>query len=111
MRIETGSVLPPEVERPKPVGAAVSASLEISLHSNDASDPVAPVQKTAESVSVGSETRSETVWIKDENKTVFRVLDGHTGEVVRQLPSDEVLKVEEAIGEQVEKQHFLDLRS
>lgn len=95
MRVEPLAVMPPKVERPAATGAAVSASVEDKLLSNNPELPVQPVS-AIEKVSATT-NRSETVWLESEQRTVYRVLDEKTGDVVTQIPSDEVLRVSRKI--------------
>ncbi len=90
MRVEPLSVLPPKMERPVATGAANSAAMENNLLSNDSEPPVHPVSGTEKA---GPSSHSETVWLEAEHRTVFRVLDQQSGDVIAQIPSDEVLRV------------------
>src|SRR5512146_1360761 len=99
MRIEPLSVTPPKMERPVATGAANSAAVDHQLLSNDPELPVSAVQETEESALRAGNGRSETVWLEEERRTVYRVVDEESGEVISQLPSEEVMKVSENISE------------
>jgi FlaG protein len=99
MRIETLTTMPPKMERPVATGAADPASVEHQLLSNDPEVPVAAVQETAKSAPAASNGRGETVWLEKERREVFRIVDTKSGEVISQVPSEQVLKVAESISE------------
>jgi hypothetical protein len=101
MQIELLSAIPPKTERPATTGAAVSAEVEFNLLSNTPEIPVQPVSETANAEPVRS-NRAETVWSESDRRAVFRVLNEHTGEVVSQIPTDEVLRVSRNIDEFVQ---------
>lgn len=92
MRVEPLSVLPPKMERPVATGAANSAAVENNLLSNNPEIPVQPVSET-EKPAQSASSHSETVWLEAEHRTVYRVLDQQSGDVIAQIPSDEVLRV------------------
>jgi hypothetical protein len=90
------------MERPATTGAAASAAVESNLLSNTPDIPVQPVSETAKSEPAHS-NRAETVWSESERRSIFRVLNEHTGEIVSQIPSDEVLRVSRNIEEIVQE--------
>jgi hypothetical protein len=102
MQIEPLSVMPPKMERPTTTGAAASAAVETNLLSNNAETPVQPVTEAVET-SPAHANRAETVWSESDRRAVFRVLNEQTGEVISQLPSDEVLRVSRNIDELVQE--------
>jgi hypothetical protein len=102
MQIEPLSVIPPKMERPATTGAAVSASVETNLLSNNPEIPVQPVAEL-ETTSPARGNRSETVWLESECRSVIRLLNERTGEIVSQMPSDEVLRVSRNIEDLMEK--------
>lgn len=93
MRIDPVSGIPSEVERPATTGAVTAAATEIKLHSNDADAPVRAVSEVEKDVQVAPNGRGETVWLEDQKREVFRIIDDQNGQVVCQVPSDEVLRV------------------
>lgn len=97
MRIEPLTTMPPKVERPVATGAADPAAVERQLLSNDPEIPVTAVQEAAKSAA--SNGRSETVWLQKERRSVYRVVDAKSGEVITQMPSEQVLSVSESISE------------
>ncbi|MGE5112172.1 MAG: flagellar protein FlaG [Acidobacteriaceae bacterium] len=99
MRIEPLSVMPPKMERPVATGTANSAAVDHQLLSNDPELPVAAVQEREKSALPASYGHSETVWLEKEQRTVYRVVDEKSGEVISQIPSEEVMKVSKNISE------------
>lgn len=91
MQIEPLGTILPKVERPMATGAAVEAAVEHELLSNDPETPIQPVAEVTDTTKVN--TKSETVWSESDRRAVLRVLNASTGEVVEQIPSDEVLRV------------------
>jgi hypothetical protein len=100
MQIEPLSIVPPKLERPATTGAAVSAAVDANLLSNKPEIPVQPVSEVEKASPSGN--RSETVWLDSESRSVFRVLNERTGEVVSQIPSVEVLRVSRNLDELVQ---------
>jgi uncharacterized FlaG/YvyC family protein len=41
----------------------------------------------------GKSEEAELVWLRQEKKAVYRVIEAETGEVIQQVPSEEVLRV------------------
>jgi hypothetical protein len=88
MRIESSTVIPP-----------VEAKDRVS------SNKTPPAQITADSASFryGTELVDDESSLKmkretdDDRNTVYRLVDNSTGEVLRQLPSQQVLNVEDSI--------------
>ena len=111
MQIEPLGTVLPKVDRPTATGAAVTATLEHELLSNNSETPVQPVTKLTDTSNAS--TRAETVWSEPDRRAVFRVLSQDTGEVVAQIPSDEVLRVTRNIEELVqgETEKSLDLQT
>jgi hypothetical protein len=90
------------MERPATTGAVVSAAVESNLLSNNPEIPVQPISE-AEKPEPAQSNRAETVWSESERRSIFRVLNEHTGEVISQIPSDEVLRVSRNINEIVQE--------
>jgi FlaG protein len=99
MRIEPLTTMPPKMERPVATGAADSAAVDRQLLSNDPEVPVAAVQETAKSAPPATNGRGETVWLEKEKREVYRIIDKQTGDVITQMPSEQVLNVSESISE------------
>ena len=102
MKIEPLGDVAPKVERPMATGAAVVASVEHELLSNDPETPVQPVAEVTDTTKAN--TKAETVWSESDRRAVFRVMNEHTGEVVAQIPTDEVLRVTRNIDELVREE-------
>jgi hypothetical protein len=102
MRIEPLTNMPPKLERPIATGAADSAAVDHQLLSNDPEIPVIAVQETAKSAPATGNGRGETVWLERERREVYRVVDSESGEVITQVPSDQVLNVSRSISELLE---------
>ncbi len=98
MRIETLTTMPPKMERPVATGAADPTTVEHQLLSNDPEIPVTAVQEIAKSTPAVN-GRGETVWLEKERREVYRIVDPETGEVISQVPSEQVLNVSESISE------------
>ncbi len=103
MRIESLTNVPPKMERPIATGAANPASVGHQLLSNDPEIPVTAVQETAKSAPAAANGRGETIWLESERRQVFRIVDAESGEVITQMPSDQVLNVSESISELLEE--------
>lgn len=101
MRIEPLTTMPPKMERPITTGAADPASVEHQLLSNDPEIPVAAVQETAKSTPPAN-GRGETVWLEKERREIYRIVDSESGDVISQIPSDQVLNVSKNITELLE---------
>jgi hypothetical protein len=102
MRIEPLTTMPPKMERPIATGAADLASVDRQLLSNDPEIPVTAVQEAAKAAPVAGNGRGETVWLEKERREVFRIIDPESGEVITQVPSDQVLNVSKSISELLE---------
>lgn len=102
MRIEPLRTMPPKTQRPITAGAADPAIVDRQLLSNDPEIPITAVQDTAKSAPSGN-GRGETVWLEKERREVFRMVDPESGEVITQMPSDQVLNVSESISELLEE--------
>ncbi len=111
MQIEPLGTMLPKMDRSIATGAAITTPLEHELLSNDPETPVQPVTKVTDTSNAN--TRAETVWSESDRRAVFRVLSQDTGEVVAQIPSDEVLRVTRNIEELVqgETEKSLDLET
>ncbi len=93
MRIDSLSGMPSEVERPATTGAVAAAATDVNVHSNEADAPVTAISETQKDLQAAPNGRGETVWLEKERRQVFRIVDQNHGEVVCQVPSDEVLRV------------------
>lgn len=93
--------MPPKMERPVATGAADPASVEHQLLSNDPEIPVTAVQEIKKSTPLAN-GRGETVWLEKERREVYRIVDPESGEVITQVPSDQVLNVSKSISELLE---------
>ncbi len=112
MKIDSISGMPSEVERPVTTGAVTAAATEIKVHSNDVAAPVLAVADVPKQRQAAPNGRGETVWLEQEKRQVFRILDQQTGDVVCQVPSEEVLRVSRNLEDLVEeKKQNLDIRS
>ncbi len=112
MRIDSVSGLPSEVERPATTGAVTAAATEVNVHSNEPVAPVPPVLQAEKIVQAASNGRGETVWLQDGKRQVFRVIDEKTGDILCQVPSDEVLRVSRNLEDLVESEEKkLDVKS
>ena len=112
MRIDSVSGMPSEVGRPATTGAVAAAASEVKLHSNEASTPVTAVAEVQKDIQAAPNGRGETVWLENEKRQVFRVIDEKSGEVVCQVPSAEVLRVSHNLDELLnEKGKQLDVQS
>jgi len=112
MRVDSVSGMPSEVERPATTGAVAAAATEIKLHSNEADAPVTAVPEAQKDVQAAPNGRGETVWLQNEKRQVFRIVDQRSGEVVCQVPSDEVLRVSRNLEEMLTtEQKSLDIKS
>lgn len=103
MRIEPLTTMPPKMEKPIATGAADPATVDRQLLSNDPEIPVTAVQETAKSAPAPGNGRGETVWLEKERREVFRIVDPESGEVITQVPSDQVLNVSKSISELLEE--------
>jgi uncharacterized iron-regulated membrane protein len=72
------------------------------LLSNDPEIPVTAVEETANSAPPATNGRGETVWLEKERREVFRIVDPESGEVISQMPSEQVLNVSKRISELLE---------
>jgi uncharacterized FlaG/YvyC family protein len=112
MRIDSVSGMPSEVERPATTGAVAAAATEIKLHSNDSNPPVTAVAEVAKDVQAAPNGRGETVWLDDQQREVFRIVDDRSGRVVCQVPSEEVLRVSRNLEDLlVAEEKSLDIKS
>ena len=113
MRIESVSGLPSEVERPATTGAVTAAATDIKVHSNDVDAPVSAVPEIQKDVQAAPNGRGETVWLENESRQVFRIVDDKSGEIVCQVPSDEVLRVSRNLDDLLasENDQGLDVKS
>lgn len=112
MRIDPVSGIPSEVERPATTGAVTAAATEIKLHSNDVDAPVRAVSEVEKDVQPAPNGRGETVWLEDQKREVFRIIDDKIGQVVCQVPSDEVLRVSHNLDELLKaNEKNLDVKS
>ncbi len=99
MRIEPISPVVPKLkrtERPEPPGAWQT---EVKLHLNDPESSVAPVSPATASAPADDRQVVQSLWLDECERAVLRVLDRETGEVISQLPSEQVLQVSERIGD------------
>lgn len=103
MRIEPLTTMPPKMERPITPGAADPAAVDRQLLSNDPEVPVNAVQETAKSAPTAGNGRGETVWLEKERREVYRIVDPESGEVITQVPCDQVLNVSKSISELLEE--------
>ncbi len=99
MRIEPLATMPPKMERPITTGATDPATVDHQLLSNDPEIPVTAVQETAKSTPPAGNGRGETVWLEKERRHVYRIVDHESGEVISQMPSEQVLNVSKNISE------------
>jgi hypothetical protein len=99
MRIDSVSGMPSEVERPATTGAVAAAASEVKLHSNESFVPVTAVAEAQKDLQAAPNGRGETVWLENEKRQVFRIVDEKSGEVVCQVPSAEVLRVSRNLDE------------
>lgn len=113
MRIDSLLGMPSEVERPATTGAVAAAATEINVHSNDGDAPVAAVPEVQKDLQAAPNGRGETVWLENEKRQVYRIVDQKSGEVVCQVPSDEVLRVARNLEDlfSSEKKQELDVKS
>ena len=112
MRIDSVSGMPSEVGRPATTGAVAAAASEVKLRSNEVSTPVTAVAAVEKDIQAAPNGRGETVWLENEKRQVFRVIDERSGEVVCQVPSDEVLRVSRNLDELLNEQgRQLDVES
>lgn len=103
MRIEPGVPIASEVERASTAGVVGAAGTELKLLSNDPEISVDPVSPAERGSAEWPNCRTETVWVNTEQRAVFRVIERGTGEVVRQIPSDEVLQVSRRLKDMLEE--------
>ena len=103
MRIEPLTTMPPKMERPITTGAADPAAVDRQLLSNDPEIPVPAVQETAKSAPLVGNGRGESVWLEKERREVYRIVNPESGEVITQVPSDQVLNVSRSISELIEE--------
>ena len=103
MRIEPLTTMPPKMERPITTGAADPAVVDHQLLSNDPELPVTAVQETAKSAPLTGNGRGESVWLEKERREVYRIVDPESGQVITQVPSDQVLNVSKSISELLEE--------
>ena len=112
MRIESVSGMPSEVERPATTGAVAAAATDIKVHTNDVNAPVTAVPEVQKDLQSAPNGRGETVWLENEKRNVFRIIDQDSGEVVYQVPTEEVLRVSRNLEEVAEDpKQSLDIRS
>ena len=74
------------------------------MHSNEALAPVTAVAEVEKGIEAAPNGRGETVWLENEKRQVFRVVDEKSGEVVCQVPSVEVLRVSRNLDELLNEQ-------
>lgn len=103
MRIEPAVPISSELERPSTAGVVGAAGTELKLLSNDPEIPIDPVSPAEKDSAEWTNSRTETVWVDTEQRAVFRVIERETGKVVRQIPSDEVLKVSRRLKDMLEE--------
>jgi uncharacterized FlaG/YvyC family protein len=112
MRIDPVSGMPSEVERPATTGAVTAAATEINVHSNADDAPVTAVADVQKDIQAAPNGRGETVWLEKEKRQVYRIVDERNGEVVCQVPSDEVLRVARNLEDLARtEQKTLDIKS
>lgn len=76
---------------------------EVRVQKDMRQPPVPPVAEgRAETQGDDRCTERQVVWVPQEKRPVYRVINRKTGEVICQLPSEEVLRVAHRIDEQVE---------
>lgn len=89
MEIRSAGAVTP-VELPKDEHLVTDLATELQVHrirqpqQADATDACERSEKSEE---------AQVVWLKQEKKTVYRVIEAETGEVIQQVPSEEVLRV------------------
>ena len=89
MEIESVSAVTP-VEFTKDEHPVTDLATELQVHrikqpqQADATDAFERSQKLEE---------AELVWLQREKRAVYRVIEAETGEVIQQVPSEEVLRV------------------
>ena len=73
---------------------AIQSHAEAHVQREMRQPPVSAVPE-AQSQAHGNDTSTErtVVWAPEEKRPVYRVIDGNSGEVICQLPSEEVLRV------------------
>ena len=112
MRIDSVLGMPSEVGRPATTGAVAAAASEVKLHSNEGLAPVTAVAEVEKDIGAAPNGRGETVWLENEKRQVFRVIDERSGEVVCQVPSAEVLRVSRNLDELLKEEgKQLDVQS
>jgi uncharacterized FlaG/YvyC family protein len=84
-----GPGLPAELERNHERSVANLAA-EMQVH-QVAETPTGESKHEVEQQQDRGETRAE--WLAEAKQTVYRVMDTETGEVIQQIPSDEVMRV------------------
>ena len=102
MRVEPIAPMPPEMEPPTTGSSIATTATAVNVHSNDPDTTVAPVGAAEPTAPTSTQTQNETVWIENENRAVFRIVERESGEVVCQIPSDEVLRVSRGIEDLIE---------
>ncbi|MDM0118181.1 flagellar protein FlaG [Variovorax arabinosiphilus] len=86
------------------VGRAAPAASSASRVADDAEPEATPVQVEAavKQVNAALEIRSIGIQFeidKDTDKVIVKVIDRNTGEVIRQVPNEEVVRIAKVMGE------------
>lgn len=84
---------------PRPIQAAAAAVAQLNAQ-QQAQPNADQVKKAVENLKQVTQSTSQNLQFsvdRDTNQTVIRVVDGTTNEVIRQIPSEEVLQLAQSI--------------
>jgi len=100
MRIDLVSQAVPDPARAPAQDASSLTTSEVRMHTDQAEHPV-PAAANVETQTEGNTPKRERVVTEDGKHEVYRVID-HTGNLVYQIPSEQVLQVADSIDQMIE---------
>ncbi|HWR36707.1 MAG TPA: hypothetical protein VN622_12635 [Clostridia bacterium] len=111
MRIDMVPSIPADVKR-SPINEPVQPATETNVLIKQQESPVLPAPQT-ETYTGGNNAERETVWLDEGKRPIYLVRDQRTGDVLCQLPSEEVLRIARNIDQFLKEQQGqeLDIKS
>jgi len=101
MRIDPVTQVIPDPARPPAQDASSLTISEVRMLTNEAEQPV-PAAANVETQTEGNTPKRERVVTEDGKHEVYRVID-HTGNLVCQIPSEQVLQVGDSIEQMIDE--------
>jgi flagellar protein FlaG len=95
-----GDIPVAQVAVPRPVASAAAAAVQQESAQQAQQPSAEQVKKAVENLKQATQSTAQNLQFSvdhDTNQTVIRVVDGNTNEVIRQIPSEEVLQIAKSL--------------